>query len=107
MAKTKTKEERAWMNDVASLGCVCCRNMGYGASPAELHHVRHEKGMAQRANHKDVLPLCPRHHRASYETGFHASKRLWQIQHGSESKLLIQVKQEVVSLRLNTIGGAA
>jgi len=38
--KSKTKEDKQWLSDVAELGCICCRNMGYGASPAEIHHVR-------------------------------------------------------------------
>ncbi|MDK6973614.1 Ref family recombination enhancement nuclease, partial [Proteus mirabilis] len=40
MIKSKTKEERQWLSDVAELGCICCRNMGLGASRAEIHHVR-------------------------------------------------------------------
>ncbi len=54
--------------------------------------------MAQRASHTD-LPLCPPHHRACYETGFHASPKSWQEIHGSEIELLEQTKQEVMELR--------
>ncbi|AYY80123.1 MULTISPECIES: Ref family recombination enhancement nuclease [Proteus] len=99
MIKSKTKEERQWLSDVAELGCICCRNMGFGASRAEIHHVRTGQGMAQRASHTDVLPLCPPHHRACYETGFHASPKSWQEIHGSEIELLEQTKQEVMELR--------
>ncbi|HGN1323702.1 TPA: Ref family recombination enhancement nuclease [Proteus mirabilis] len=99
MIKSKTKEEKKWLSDVAELGCICCRNMGFGASLAEIHHVRTEQGMAQRASHTDVLPLCPPHHRACYETGFHASPKSWQEIHGSEIELLEQTKQEVMELR--------
>ncbi|ARX08038.1 TPA: DUF968 domain-containing protein [Proteus mirabilis] len=99
MIKSKTKEERQWLSDVAELGCICCRNMGLGASLAEIHHVRTGQGMAQRASHTDVLPLCPPHHRACYETGFHASPKSWQEIHGSEAELLEQTKIEVMELR--------
>ncbi len=99
MIKSKTKEERQWLSDVAELGCICCRNMGFGASLAEIHHVRTGQGMAQRASHTDVLPLCPPHHRVCYETGFHASPKSWQEIHGSEIELLEQTKQEVMELR--------
>lgn len=99
MSKSKTKEERRWLSDVAELGCICCRNMGFGASLAEIHHVRTGQGMAQRASHTDVLPLCPPHHRACYETGFHASPKSWQEIHGTEIELLEQTKQEVMELR--------
>jgi hypothetical protein len=43
--------------------------MGYEGTPAELHHPRAGVGMAQRASHMDVLPLCVEHHRG--KTGVH------------------------------------
>ncbi|MDR6993493.1 hypothetical protein J2Y65_000117 [Aeromonas salmonicida] len=63
--------------------------------------------MAQRAAHTQVLPLCPRHHRACYTTGFHSAPKSWQAEHGSEETLLAQVAREVAELRKNTIGRAA
>ena len=54
-----------------------------------------------------MLPLCPRHHRACYPTGFHAAPKSWQAEHGSEETLLAQVAQEVAELRKNTIWRAA
>ncbi|MND75929.1 hypothetical protein D3C80_675640 [compost metagenome] len=104
---SKTKAEKQHLSDVASLGCVACRNAGLGPSLAEIHHVRSGAGMAQRAAHTWVLPLCPRHHRACYPTGFHAAPRTWQAEHGSEEALLAQVVREVAVLRKNTIGRAA
>lgn len=92
---SKTKAQRRHMDLVASLGCVACRNLGYGASPAELHHIRSGVGMGQRAKHTEVLPLCPRHHRASYPTGFHAAPKSWQIEHGSELELIEQINNEI------------
>lgn len=92
---SKTKADKLWLGDVSSLGCIACRNAGYGATPAEIHHVRSGSGMAQRAAHSRVLPLCPRHHRA------------WQQEHGSEEALLEQIIQEVAELRKNTTGRAA
>ncbi|MFM5175215.1 Ref family recombination enhancement nuclease [Aeromonas caviae] len=104
---SKTKADKQWLDDVRSLGCIACRNAGYGATPAEIHHVRSGSGMAQRAEHTRVLPLCPRHHRASYPTGFHAAPKSWQAEHGSEETLLAQVAREITALRKNTIGRAA
>lgn len=104
---SKTKAEKRWLDDVASLGCVACRNAGHGHSQSEIHHVRTGSGMAQRAAHTRVLPLCPRHHRACYPTGFHAAPRTWQQEHGSEEELLEQVAREVAELRKKTIGRAA
>lgn len=102
-----TKADKQHLSDVASLGCIACRNAGYGASPAEIHHVRAGQGMAQRAAHTDVLPLCPRHHRACYPTGYHAAPASWQAEHGSERALLDQVAIELVTLRDSIIGRSA
>jgi Recombination enhancement, RecA-dependent nuclease len=104
---SKTMADKQWLDDVSSLGCVACRNAGYGTTPAEIHHVRTGSGMAQRAAHTQVLPLCPRHHRACYPPGFHAAPKSWQVEHGSEETLLAQVVREVAELRKNTIGRAA
>ncbi len=104
---SKTNADKQWLDDVSSLGCIACRNAGYGATPAEIHHVRSGSGMAQRAEHTRVLPLCPRHHRACYPTGFHAAPRSWLQEHGSEEVLLEQVAREITALRKNTIGRAA
>ncbi|MCE9924367.1 Ref family protein [Aeromonas media] len=104
---SKTKADKQWLDDVSSLCCIACRNAGLGPSPSEIHHVRSGAGMAQRAAHTRVLPLCPRHHRACYPTGFHVAPRTWQQEHGSEEALLEQVAREVTELRKNTIGRAA
>lgn len=104
---SKTKADKLHLSDVASLGCIACRNAGLGPSIAEIHHVRSGSGMAQRAAHTQVLPLCPRHHRACYPTGFHAAPKSWQVEHGSEETLLEQIAREVAALRKNTIGRAA
>lgn len=58
-----TKDDKDWLSDVAELGCIVCRNLGFGSTPAEIHHIRTGQGAGQRANHKRTLPLCPAHHR--------------------------------------------
>ena len=45
---SKTKADKQHLSDVASLGCVACRNAGLGPSPSEIHHVRSGAGMAIR-----------------------------------------------------------
>lgn len=64
-----TLAEKKHMSRVADLGCSVCRRMGYPGTPAELHHPRAGVGMAKRASHMDVIPLCPEHHRG--KTGVH------------------------------------
>jgi Recombination enhancement, RecA-dependent nuclease len=64
-----TKAEKAHLNRVAELGCCVCRRIGYGPTPAEIHHPRRGTGMGQRASNMDALPMCPEHHRGN--TGLH------------------------------------
>lgn len=57
--------ERKHMGRVAELGCVLCRHLGYGQTPAEVHHIREGAGMGQRSPHYLTVGLCPEHHRGS------------------------------------------
>lgn len=68
-----TKAERAHLNRLVFSGCILCRLLGYGPSPAEIHHVRTGTGAGRRASHFDTLPLCPEHHRGN--TGLHGMGR--------------------------------
>ncbi len=82
--------ERRYMNKVASLACITCRNAGRGETPAQLHHLRFGQGMAQRASNALIVPLCK-----SCHDGFHADQKKWQMQNGSELELLAQTIIEV------------
>lgn len=100
-SKTKkraaTKSEKVWLSAVSALGCVVCRNLGYGLSPAEIHHIRAGQGMAQRASHEQVLPLCQHHHRTGgHGVAIHAGRKTWEENYGTELELLAQVALEVV-----------
>ncbi len=64
-----TKAEKLHLNRVAELGCAVCRRLGYGETPAEIHHPRRGTGMGQRAQHQDAIPMCTEHHRGN--TGLH------------------------------------
>lgn len=90
------KAERDHLNRVASLGCIVCRNLGYGETPAHVHHIRTGKGMGQRANHFETLPLCPEHHQhGGYGIAIHAGQKTWEANFGTEIELLEQVKMEL------------
>lgn len=61
-------EERAYLSLVASLGCLACLKDGVVDTPAEIHHSRLRPdgtayGTGIRASHREVVPLCPPHHR--------------------------------------------
>lgn len=62
--KRHTKAESVYLDAVAALGCAVCRRLGYGATPAIVHHQRTGTGM-MRATHYRTCPLCPPHHQSS------------------------------------------
>lgn len=73
----KTYKSRA-----ADLGCMACRLLGYGETPASLHHVREGQGMAQRASDWLVIPLCREHHQGKHGIhghGFEAMTKLTEM----------------------------
>ena len=81
------------MNRVAELGCVVCRMLGYGSTPAQLHHVREGQGMAQRAQNWLVVPLCPEHHQG--KTGGHGDRSAMRQLKVDELDLLSQTIQDL------------
>ena len=95
-SKAKTKAEKLHHDRVAALGCVVCRSLGHGETPAEIHHIRSGCGAGQRATHLRVIPLCHRHHRTGgYGVAIHAGQRTWEENFGTEEKLLIQTLFEL------------
>lgn len=63
---------KAWKSKVAAIGCILCRHLDLGETPAMLHHVREGQGMSQRASDWLVVPLCREHHQG--KTGIHGSE---------------------------------
>jgi hypothetical protein len=92
-----TIAERKHMSRVAELGCAVCARLGYGQTPAELHHPRRGAGMGQRASHKEVIPLCPEHHRG--RTGVHGlgTKGFAQFYGFDEADLLDDTRQRLMA----------
>lgn len=105
-----TKDEKQYLSDAASLGCLACRMAGYGPTPAEVHHPREGQGMSQRAEHKSGIPLCPAHHRGTQHPqipSIHLDKSRFIRQFGTETALVEQTKRDVDALRNNIIGRAS
>jgi hypothetical protein len=68
-----TAAEQAYLAKVATLGCILCWTLGYGATPAQMHHVREGQGMSQRASHFLSVPLYAEHHEG--QLGLHGLGR--------------------------------
>lgn len=70
------------MDRVAGLGCCLCRRLGYGPTPAQLHHIREGQGMSQRAQDTLVIPLCQEHHTGGsgvHGMGAKAFQRVYRV----------------------------
>lgn len=79
--KPATKQERAYMSAQAEAGCILCRYLGYGDTPAEIHHLRDGMGAGQRNSNLLTIPLCPEHHRG--DTGYHGlGRRAFEREYG-------------------------
>lgn len=93
MKKNPTADERRHMGRVAELGCILCRELGLGPTPAQVHHIRAGTGGGRRSSHYDTLPLCYDHHAG--KTGVHGLGTKGFVKHYglSEHDLLDRVRR--------------
>jgi hypothetical protein len=77
---------KKYMSRVAELGCSLCQVIGYGPTPAEVHHLREGVGMAQRNSDVLTIPLCPEHHRGA--SGLHGDRSALKNARQDEMSLL-------------------
>ena len=77
--KQATRDESEYMGRVAALGCYLCRHLGYGPTPAQVHHISYGKGMSQRNSHYLTIPLCDTHHANASVDGIHGQRRAWKL----------------------------
>lgn len=94
MANRPTAAQQRRHDRVRALGCLACRNLGFGEdSPAEIHHVQVQLG---KRNHDYVLPLCDRHHRHGDSALHILGPELWEVLVGaSEQELLAEVDRRI------------
>ena len=80
-----TKEQKLHYRHMAELGCSLCRELNYGETPAELHHIRRT---SKRSN-APVIPLCPEHHRGN--SGIHGlGRRSFEFRYGLTEEYLLE-----------------
>ena len=86
------------MGRVADLGCIVCRRLQLGETPAEVHHIRAGTGWGRSSNY-ETIPLCYRHHRGA--DGIHAlGTKAWARHYGEEAEML----REVLALLGRAVG---
>lgn len=60
-----TTAAKRHMGKVAEVGCILCRHLGFGETPAQVHHLKEECGAGQRQSDFLTIPLCQPHHTGS------------------------------------------
>lgn len=84
-----TKADREYFAKVVELGCIIC------GGQAEIHH-KTGSGMGLKSSNRDVIPLCPVHHRTgNYGIAIHAGVLKWEHIHGTQTELIERVKNEI------------
>jgi hypothetical protein len=82
MRRHKTKEEKAYHDKLAAMGCAICVRLGFDGSQAQIHHVRKHGGRRD-LQEMNVIPLCPTHH-----SELHANRRNYGALYGIEEQAL-------------------
>jgi hypothetical protein len=94
--KPASAAEKKHMSQVASLGCII-KDITCGGR-LELHHPT-GAGMAKRASHFDVIPLCFNHHSAQTPLPFgysvHKGTKTFESRYGTQQELLEKVKSKL------------
>ena len=86
-----TKDEKAHYEKLFQIGCIVCRNLGFGYSAPHIHHIRHGVGLAMRSHWSLAIPLCPMHHQhGGFGVALHAGQKSFEKAFGTESELLQQ-----------------
>lgn len=60
------------MARVAEVGCIACRLLGYGPTPAQVHHLTLGRGKGQRNSDMLTMPLCEALHTGTH--GIHGDR---------------------------------
>ena len=83
------KADKKHYEKLANLGCALCRHLGYGETPAHIHHIRR---LGMKRKNAPVIPLCPAHHTGN--DGVHGmGKKAFAEHYGvTEEDLLAQTE---------------
>ena len=93
LLNSMNKAEKGWMAAVAELGCIVCKNEGYGFVPCCVHHML---SGGRRMGHLNTIGLCPGHHASGVKTVELCSRHPWlrefERRYGTEESLLKQTQ---------------
>lgn len=99
--KPPTKEEKEYMGAVAQLPCsVNDANCG---GKIDVHH-KTGAGMAKRASHFEVMPLCFNHHSAQTPLPFghavHKGTKTFEKLYGTQDDMIRRTKEKLCRIDL-------
>lgn len=85
--------DRPHLAALRRFGCWACRMDGLGWVAAEPHHPRVGQGMGTKADDRDAIPLCPRHHNQQRpdSLSIHRNPIQFRVRYGSEAEIRDQV----------------
>jgi hypothetical protein len=85
-----TKAQKKQYEQLAALGCILCRHLGYGETSPHIHHIRR---LGMKRDNAPVIPLCPEHHTGN--SGVHGlGKKAFSERYGvTEEDLLAKVEE--------------
>ena len=88
------KERRERFEALSELGCAIC------GMPPQIHHLIGTKwrGMGQKADDRNTIPLCERHHTGSHGI-HHMGMRKWEYRFGTQEELLLQTDYKIEMLK--------
>ena len=90
------KSTKAYYKQIADLGCILCRQLGYKDTPCEIHHIRRH-GMKR--DNAPVIGLCPEHHRGN--TGVHGlGKKSFARTYGLSEEDLLELTNKLLKEEL-------
>ena len=86
--KMMKKAEKEHLRRVAEMGCDVC------SRPAEIHHIRHQTGLAMRSSHYETIPLCEIHHRLG-KVSVHLGKKEFVKRYGTAQQILAEIRRRL------------
>jgi hypothetical protein len=90
--RAPTTAEQAFMDAVASIGCIACLADGYENVRISIHHI---DGRTKDGAHYLVLPLCGEHHQQDDSDpmgriAVHPNKKRFEQKYGTQRELLAE-----------------
>ena len=85
------KDEKRHYEKLSQIGCIVCRNLGFGYSAPHIHHIRNGVGLAMRSHWSLAIPLCALHHQhGGHGVALHAGQKTFERKYGTEAELLAE-----------------